>query len=92
MNQELIEEKFNNQEEKIKNHESRLKKLEDTYSTLQNLSYRMTNIESTCEKIDKKLDIHTNKKTEKYEKLIDYLFYAVLGALLAYIAYKLGLK
>lgn len=31
-------------------------------------------------------------KGKKWDKLIDYLFYAILGVLLSYIAYKLGLK
>ena len=47
-------------------------------------------------KIDKKLDDKIEgdigSKGKKWDKLIDYLFYAILGVLLSYIAYKLGLK
>ena len=92
MDKELFEEKFKNHDEKIKDHERRIDKLEDTYATLSNISFRMDKMEKSIENIDKVLLSQVNDKGKKWEKLIDYLFYAVLGILLAYIAVKLGLK
>lgn len=92
MDKELIEEKFKNHDEKIKDHEKRIDKLEDTYATLTNISYRMNNMEKSIENIDKVLLSYAKDKGKKWDKLIDYIFYAVLGILLTYIAIKLGLK
>lgn len=63
---------------------------------MEKMDYRMGKVESAVEKIDLKLDNKltedSKEKGEKWEKLIDYLFYAVLGILLSYIAVKIGLK
>ena len=92
MDKELIDEKFKNCEEKIKDHEKRIDKLEDTYATLSNISFRMAKVEQSIESIDKTLLNQINDKGKKYEKFVDYIFYAILGILLGYIAIKLGLK
>lgn len=92
MDKELIEEKFKNHEEKIKEHEKRIDKLEDTYATLSNISFRMDKMEKSIENIDKVLLKQVNDKGNKWDKIVDYLFYAILGILLSYIAIKLGLK
>ncbi len=92
MDKELIDEKFKNCEEKIKDHEKRIDKLEDTYATLANISFRMAKVEQSIESIDKTLLNQLNEKGNKWSKFVDYIFYAILGVLLGYIAIKLGLK
>lgn len=72
--------------------EERLEKLEDNYAILSNINYRMDKVETTVENIDCKLDATQNEKGKKWDKLIDYIFYAVLGIGIGYIALKLGLK
>lgn len=85
--------------EQLKNHEERIEKLEDTYSLMQKMDCRIDNVESavskvekTVEKIDNKISARTEEKGKKWDKLIDYIFYAVLAGLLAYISHQLGLK
>lgn len=77
-------------------HEKEIEELKETNAILKNMNYRMEKVESSIDKIDKKLDdkIETDMGTKgkKWDKLVDYLFYAILGILLAYIAYKLGLS
>lgn len=91
-----LEEREKSNTKRIGEHDARLDNLEKTYSIMEKMDYRMGKVESAIEKIDLKLD---NKVTEdskekgkKWDKLIDYLFYAVLGILLSYIAVKIGLK
>lgn len=83
----------------LKNHEERIEKLEDTYSLMQKMDCRIENVEGAVskvekavEKIDNKISMKVEEKGKKWDKLIDYLFYAVLACLLGYIAYQLGLK
>ena len=52
----------------------------------------MGKVETAIDNIDKKLDEKQEEKGRKWDKFIDYIFYAVLGVLLGYIAIELGLK
>lgn len=85
--------------EQLRNHEERIEKLEDTYTLMQKMDCRIENVEGAVgkvekavEKIDNKISSKVEEKGKKWDKLIDYLFYAVLACLLGYIAYQLGLK
>lgn len=86
-------------EDKLKNHEERIEDLEKTYSIMQKMDFRMGKVEESVgkvekaiDKIDSKITAKVEEKGKKWDKLIDYVFYAVLACLLGYIAYQLGLK
>ena len=53
-------------------------------------------MEKTIATMNAKLDLALKKddedKSKKWDKLVEYIFYAILGLLLGYIAYKLGIK
>lgn len=70
--------------------------LEKTYSIMEKMDYRMGKVESAVEKIDQKLDCKVSEdvkvKSNKWDKLIDYIFYSVLAIILGLIYTKLGLK
>lgn len=99
MNEDLINEKFKNHNEKLEDHETRIKTLEKLYTimgkmeiSLKNLQNDVGEMKTTTQanfnNINKKLNEETEQKAFKWEKLIDYLFYA----LIAYCLYKLGIK
>lgn len=73
---------------RIDEHDKKLDELEKTYSIMEKMNYRMGNVENAVERIDIKLQGSDKNKSMKWDKLIDYLFYA----LLAYALFKLGLK
>ena len=85
MSDDLIKEKFDN-------HEERITDLEKNTKILETMNYRLGQMEASVKSINSKLDGTINEKGKKWDKLIDYLFYAVLGILLTYIAYQLGIK
>lgn len=89
MSEDLIKERLNN-------HEKRIETLESSTSDFKMVVYRLDILEKSVSTMNAKLDLALKKDTEekgkKWDKLIDYIFYAVLGILLAYIAYKLGFK
>lgn len=68
--------------------ESRISSLEKTYSIMEKMDYRMGKVENAVERIDTKLENNERTKGMKWDKLIDYLFYAIL----AYALIKLGIK
>ena len=91
-----VEQRSKSNTKRLDEHEREIAELKETNAILKNMDYRMEQVESAVSKIDKKLDDKITgdigSKGKKWDKLIDYLFYAILGALLSYIAYKLGLK
>lgn len=73
---------------RIDEHDKKLNELEKTYSIMEKMNFRMGKVENAVERIDIKLQGSDKSKSMKWDKLIDYLFYA----LLAYALFKLGLK
>ena len=73
---------------RIDDHDKKLDEVEKTYSIMEKMNYRMGKVENAVERIDIKLQGSDKNKSMKWDKLIDYLFYA----LLAYALFKLGLK
>lgn len=83
-----IEDRSKSNTKRIDEHDDRIEKLEKNTAILEKMDYRMGNVEKTVDKINVKLDKKATEKGLKWDKLIDYLFYA----LLAYALFKLGLK
>lgn len=73
---------------RLDEHDKKIEELEKTYSIMEKMDYRMGKVEQSVERIDTKLDNARDRKGMKWDKLIDYLFYAIL----AYALFKLGLK
>ena len=74
--------------DRSKSNTKRLDEHEKTYSIMEKMNYRMGKVENAVERIDTKLQSNDKSKGMKWDKLIDYLFYAIL----AYALFKLGLK
>jgi len=85
MSDDLIKEKFDN-------HEERISDLERNTKVLETMNYRLGQMETSVKSINSKLDSTLGEKGKKWDKLIDYIFYAILALLLGYVAVKLGLK
>lgn len=83
-----VEQRSKSNTKRIDDVDKRLDTLEENTAILQKMDYRMGNVENNVEKINKKLDEKTKEKGMKWDKLIDYLFYAIV----AYALFKLGLK
>lgn len=92
MNEEVIKERLNIMDKEIEKHEKRITTLERTYSIMEKMDYRVSQIEKTISEIDKKLDEAKDEKGKKWDKLVDYVFYFILSALLTYLCVKTGIK
>ena len=87
-----VEEARKSNTKRLDEHDEQIKELQNTYKIMEKMDYRMGNVEENVEKINSKLDENSQEKGKKWDKLIDYIFYAILGILLGFIAVKLGLK
>ena len=92
MSDDAIKERFNSIDKSVEIHEKRISNLEKTYAVMEKMEYRMDQIEKSITGIDKKLDEQTETKGKKWDKLIDYLFYFIIAALLAYLSHQIGIK
>ena len=88
---------------RIDDAENRIDDLEKTYAIMQKMDFRIGRMEDSVEKINTKLDNNlqeiiatkhqnVNEKGKKWDKFIDYLFYAFVGAVMALVLSKIGLS
>lgn len=93
-----VEESTKSAHKRLNEHEERIEALEKTYSIMEKMDYKIENVENNVSEIKKKLENNVseiNKKFEntekqkgmKWDKLIDYIFYAFI----AYALYRLGI-
>lgn len=83
-----IESRSKSNTHRIDEQENKINNLEKTYSIMEKMDFRMGKVENAVERIDTKLEDREKQKSMKWDKLIDYLFYAIL----AYALFRLGLK
>lgn len=73
---------------RLDEHDEQIKELQNTYTIMEKMDYRMGNVENNVSEIREDMLKSKEQKGMKWDKLIDYLFYAIL----AYALFKLGLK
>lgn len=83
-----IDDRSKSNTKRLDTQEKKISDLEKTYSIMEKMDFRMGKVENAVERIDTKLENVDKSKGMKWDKLIDYLFYAIL----AYALIKLGLK
>ncbi len=87
-----LEEREKSNTRRLDEHDKELTELKKTYSIMEQMNYRVGEVEKSVDKIDKKLDEKQEEKGKKWDKLIDYIFYFFVAGVLALLAYKLGFK
>lgn len=92
MSDDAVKERFNSIDKTIEIHEKRISNLEKTYQVMEKMEYRMNLMEKTMNSMNEKLDVQASEKGKKWDKLIDYIFYFIIGALLTYLCLKMGIK
>lgn len=92
MNEEVIKERFNGVDKELEKHEKRISSLEKTYSIMERMEFQIKEMDANIAKLSEKIDNQNNEKGRKWDKLIDYLFYFIIAALLGYVIHQMGLK
>ena len=92
MNEEVIKERLNGVDKELEKHEKRLSSLEKTYSIMERMEFQIKEMDANIAKLSEKIDNQSNEKGRKWDKLIDYLFYFIIAALLGYVIHQMGLK
>ena len=92
MNEEVIKERLNGVDKELEKHEKRISSLEKTYSIMERMEFQIKEMDANIAKLSEKIDNQNNEKGRKWDKLIDYLFYFIIAALLGYVIHQMGLK
>ena len=87
-----LEENVKSNQHRLDEHDKDIKELKETNAILRNMDYRMGNVENAVDKINTKLDNSSQDKGKKWDKLVDYLFYAFIAVLLGLLYTKLGIN
>lgn len=94
-----IEQRSKSNTKWLDEHDKELKELKQVYVALTKVNDKVENVETDVSEM--KSDIKSliqakqdtaEKKGNKWDKLIDYLFYTILGACIAIVFSKIGLK
>ncbi len=92
---EEINQRSKSNTKRLDEHDSKIDKLENVYIALTKMDGRVERVEGDVGEIKDNIKIISDKTNEpnklkalKWEKLIDYLFYAIL----AFCLWKLGIK
>ena len=83
-----IDQRSKSNTKRLDEYDGQIKELQNTYSIMEKMDYRMGNVENNVSEIKEDIQKSKEQKGMKWDKLIDYLFYAIL----AYALFKLGLK
>lgn len=83
-----IEQRSKSNTKRLDEYDGQIKELQNTYTIMEKMDYRMGNVENNVSEIKEDIQKSKEQKGMKWDKLIDYLFYAIL----AYALFKLGLK
>lgn len=83
-----VEERAKSNTKRLDEHDSEIEELKKTYAIMEKMNYRMENVENSVDEIKSEIKKGKEQKGMKWDKLVDYLFYAIL----AYALFKLGLK
>lgn len=92
MSEDVIKERLNGVDRELEKHEKRISSLEKTYSIMERMEFQIKEMDENISRLSEKIDNQNNEKGKKWDKLIDYLFYFIIAALLGYVIHKMGLK
>ena len=87
----VVEDKVKNAEQDITELKKRQNNLEKLTSTVEKLAIREENVESTVKEIKDDVKTLTNKSAKRWDGIVEKAVSAVVGGLIAYVFFKLGL-
>lgn len=83
-----VEDRAKSNTKRLDEHDEQIKELNNVYLALTKVDDKVTNVEKDVSEIKSEIKKGKEQKGMKWDKLIDYLFYATL----AFALFKLGLK
>lgn len=87
-----IEQRSKSNTKRLDEHDSQLKKLSNVYVALTKVDDKVTNVENDVGEIKKDLKDIKDKPSKKMDQIWGYIVGGILGAIITFLAIKLGLK
>jgi hypothetical protein len=86
-----VEDKADNNEHRLEELEKRQDNLDDLVSTVKVLVVREEQVENDVKEIKSDVKSLTSKPGQRWDKLMDNIFWGIVGAVLAFLLAKIGL-
>lgn len=86
-----VEDKAKNNEQDIQELKKRQNNLEKLTSTVEKLAIREENVENTVKEIKDDVKTLTNKPAKRWDGMVDKAISAVVGGIIGYFLFKLGI-
>lgn len=92
VDKDICELNHKNINEKIDKLDKRVEKMENIYETLQKWAYETSRLREDFAVISDRVLNLESKPAKKYEALVTYVSFAIIGGLIAFLLTYLGLK
>lgn len=87
-----IEQRSKQNEKRLNTHEKKINELSDVYIALTKVNDKVDTIDSDVKVIKQDISDIKSKPAKRYEQIIGYVLSALIGGLIGFVLFKIGLK
>ncbi len=87
-----VEQRSKSNVKRLDEHERKIEELSDFYVALTKVDDKVNNIENDVSEMKTDIKEIKEKPTKRYDQLWGYIVSAIIGALITFLAVKIGLK
>lgn len=87
-----IEQRSKQNAKRLDTHDKKIEELSDVYIALTKVNDKVDTIDTDVKEIKKDISDIKQKPAKRYEQIIGYVLSALIGGLVGFILFKIGLK
>ena len=87
-----IEQRSKQNAKRLDSHDKKIEELSDVYIALTKVNDKVDTIDTDVKEIKKDISDIKQKPAKRYEQIIGYVLSALIGGLVGFILFKIGLK
>ena len=87
-----IEQRSKQNAKRLDNHDKKIEELSDVYVALTKVNDKVDAIDTDVKYIKKDINTLKEKPAKRYEQIVGYVLSALIGGIVGFILFKIGLK
>lgn len=87
-----IEQRSKQNAKRLDNHDKKIEELSDVYVALTKVNDKVDAIDTDVKDIKKDMNTLKEKPAKRYEQIVGYVLSALIGGIVGFILFKIGLK